>query len=263
MSKSRWLTVALFCSFVATPAVSRAQADTTKAEAQDFVRDVLKALIGPHWNVFAHGGFATGDRFVLQHADNTIDGQRALQPAVGYNVGVGAGVDILLRMGFRFNYTFTSNKLNFKTNNGDGSEALNIDDVGTVKSNTIALEVMRYMLPSRARITPYGTLGVQARWWSLSENSPVVTSNGTNPFSFGPLFSFGLQVKATDQWSGRIEGSLSSGGNPFTGNHSFRALSGPTIDEPSSVSRTEYRIAGVYHFGRAKSILGTAPVAHK
>ena len=264
MCKSRLLIVALFCSLVALPTTSRAQAsDTLKAEATDLVHDVIRALIGPHWNVFAQGGFSTSDRFVLQHAVNTLDGQRALEPAVGYNVGIGTGVDILLRMGFRANYTFTSNKLNFRTNDGNGSSALDIDNVGTVKSNTLALEVMRYMLPSRAAITPYGTLGIQARWWSLSENSPLVSSSGTTPFSFGPLFSFGVQVKATEKWSGRLEASLSSGGNPFTGKNSFRALSGPTIDEGSSVSRTEYRLAGVYHFGRAKSIMGTAPVAHK
>ena len=256
--------VALFCPFVAMPTISSAQArDTTKAEAQDFVRDVLRALIGPNWNVFAQGGFSTGDRFVLQHATNTLDGQRSLEPATGYGLGLGAGVDILLRMGFRANYTFTSNQLNFKTNDGNGSDALDINNVGTIKTNTLALEVMRYMLPSRARITPYGTLGIQARWWSLDEKSPLVSASGTTPFSFGPLFSFGVQVRATDKWSGRLEASLSSGGNPFTGNESFRALSGATIDEPSSVSRTEYRLAGVYHFGKAKAPAVPTPVAHK
>jgi hypothetical protein len=264
MSKSRWLVVALLCPLVALPTTSSAQAkDSLKAEAQDFVHDVLHALIGPHWNVFAQGGFATGERFVLQRAANTVDGQRALEPSTGFNIGIGAGADILLRMGVRANYTFASNGLSFKTDDGTGSNALNIDDVGTLKTHTLALEVMRYMLPSRSVFTPYGTLGIQARWWVLDEKSPLVLSNGATPFAFGPLFSFGVQAKATDHWSGRLELSLTSGHNPFTGSNSFRALSGPTIDEPSGVSRTEYRLAGVYHFGRAKSIMGTAPVAHK
>jgi opacity protein-like surface antigen len=265
MLKSRWLAFALLGSLVAMPTISSAQAaDSTKEQAQDFVRDVVRALIGPNWNVFAQGGFATADRFVLQRAANTVDGQRALQTSTGFNVGVGAGVDILLRMGLRMNYSFSSSGLNFKTDDGNGSNALNIDDVATLKTHTVALEVMRYMLPSRAAITPYGTLGIQGTWWVLDEKSPLVTSSGAStPFAFGPLFSFGVQVKASDNWSGRAELALSSGHNPFTGNQSFRALSGPTIDEPSSVSRTEYRLAGVYHFGKAKPATATSPVAHK
>jgi len=264
MSKSRWLVVTLLGSLVALPTISSAQADSTKAEATDFVRDVIKALIGPNWNAYAHGGFTTGHRFVLQHAANTLDGQRALQSATGYNLGLGAGVDILLRMGFRMNYSFTSSNLNFKTDDGNGSDALNIDDVGRLKTNTLSLEVMRYMLPSRAAVTPYGTLGIQGTWWSLSEKSPLVTSNGAGtPFAIGPLFSFGVQVKAAEHWSGRAEMALSSGHNPFTGNQSFRALSGPTIDEPTTVSRTEYRLAGVYHFGKSKTFAPPTPVAHK
>jgi opacity protein-like surface antigen len=265
MSKVRWLAVSLLCSLVALPTTSSAQArDSVKADAEDFVHDVIRALIGPNWNVFGQGGFTTGHRFVLQHAANTLDGQRALQSATGFNLGAGAGVDILLRMGFRVNYSFTSSNLNFKTDDGNGSSALNIDDVGRLKTNTLSLEVMRYMLPSRAAITPYGTLGIQGTWWSLDEKSPLVTSSGAGtPFAIGPLFSFGVQVKAAEHWSGRAELALSSGHNPFTGNKSFRALSGPTIDEPTSVNRTEYRIAGVYHFGKPTKPAAALPVAHK
>jgi len=246
------------------PTISNAQTpDSTKAQAQDFVHDVLHGLLGPNWNLSAFGGFSTGDRFVLQQAANTVDGQRALQPATGYSVGAGAGVDILLRMGVRANYTFTSSNLNFKTDDGTGSNALNINDVGTLRSHTASLEIMRYMLPWRAAINPYGTLGIQGTWWVLDEKSALVRSNGTTPFALGPLFSFGVQVKATENLGARLDLSLASGRNPFTGNTSFRALSGPTIDESSSTSRTEYRLAGVYHFGKSKSATPPSPVAHK
>lgn len=265
MTKSRWLVVALSCSLVATPTISKAQAaDSTKEQAQDFVHDVLRALLGPNWNLFAHGGVTTDDRFLLQRAVNPIDGERALQSATGFAIGGGAGVDILVRMGFRASYTYTSRDLNFKTNNGNGSNALNIDDVGTLKTHTAALEVMRYMLPTRAAINPYGTLGIQGSWWVLDEKSPLVTSSGASTqFSGSPLFSFGVQFKASDKWSGRLEAALSSGRNPFTGNRSFRAFAGPTIDEPTSISRTDFRLAGVYHFGRPKMPRATSPVAHK
>jgi hypothetical protein len=122
VSKSRWLVAALICSLVAMPTISSAQApDSTKEEAKDFAHDVLRGLLGPHRNLFVQGGFTRGDRFVLQRAANTIDGERSLQGSTGYNVGLGVGVDFLLRQGLRASYTFSSRNLNFKTNNGNGS----------------------------------------------------------------------------------------------------------------------------------------------
>jgi hypothetical protein len=263
MAKSRWLVVASICSLFALPAISTAQApDTTKEQAQS-VHDILRGLLSPNWNLFLHGGFTSGERFALQHAVNTLDGERALRSSTGFNVGAGGGVDILLRMGLRASYTFTSSNLNFKTDNGNGSDALDIDDVGRLKSSTVSVEVMRYMLPSSAGINPYGSFGVQGTWWSLDEKSPLVASNDATPFSGSLVFSFGVQVKATDNLSGRLEATLYGGHNPFTGNTSFRALSGPSIDEPTSIGRTDYRIAGVYHFGKPKPAAAPATVAKK
>jgi hypothetical protein len=265
MLKSRWLIVVSICSLVATPMISKAQrSDSTKAEAQDFVRDVLRALLGPNWNLFAQAGATTSDRFLLQQAANPIDGQRALESATGFAIGGGAGVDILLRTGFRASYTYTSSTLNFRTNNGDGSKALNIDDVGTLKSQTLALELIRYMLPWRASINPYGTLGIQGTWWLLDEKSPLVTGIGAaTPFSVSPLFSFGFQFNVIQKFSGRLEATLSSGHNPFTGNRSFRSFAGPAIDEPSGLNRTSFRLAAVYHFGRSKMPSVTPTVTHE
>ena len=62
--------------------------------------------------------------------------------------------------------------------------------------------------------------------------------------------AFGVQITAKKHWSGRLEAALSDGHNPFTGKHSFRALSGPTIDEPTKIDRTDFRFAIVYHFGK-------------
>ncbi len=252
------------CCIVAIPTIAAAQvADSTKAQATDFVRDVLKGLFGPNWNVFAQGGIATSERYLLQQAVDPVAGQRALESATGYSVGAGAGVDVLLRMGFRASYTFSSSNLNFRTDNGTGSGALDINDVGRLKSNTIALEVMRYMLPSRAVITPYATLGIQGTWWSLTENSPLVRNNGANPWSISPLFAFGMQYKPSQQWGARLEANLSGGHNPFTGSKSFTSLAGPAIDEPSSINHTDFRLAGAYYFGKTKASSAPSPVAHK
>ena len=265
-SKSQSLALALICSLVAMPTISSAQAaaDAPKAEAQDFVHDVLQALLKPNWNLFAHTGFAENDRFLLQQAVDPSLGKRALETSNGFNIGAGAGVDILLRMGFRASYAFTSSQLNYKTDNGTGSNALNIDDVGTLMTHTVALEVMRYMLPARSAFTPYGTLGIQGTWWALNQKSPLVDAGAaSNPLSISPLFSFGVQFKASDKWSGRLEASLASGRNPFTGNKSYRALAGPSIDEPTNIGRTDFRLAGVYHFSKPKLPSLDAPVANK
>jgi hypothetical protein len=206
----------------------------------------------------------TDDRYLLQRADAPVVGERALRTATGFNVGGGAGVDILLQMGFRASYTFRSSQLNFRTDDGNGSDALNIDDVGRLKTHTGALEVMRYMLPAGAAINPYGTLGIQGSWWVLDSKSPVVTSSGAStPFSISPLFSFGVQFKATSRLSGRVETILSSGHNPFTGNRSFRANSGLSIDEPSGINHTDFRVAAVYNFGTRKMPTLPLPVAHR
>jgi len=264
MSKSRSLLIAMICSLAGVPTIAHAQnSDTPKADPQDFVHDVLQALLKPNWNVFAHTGYATNDRFLLQQAINPNDGQRALESSNGFNVGAGAGVDILLRMGFRMAYTFTSSDLNFRTNNGNGSTALNVNDVATLMTHTASFEVMRYMLPARSAITPYGTLGFQATLWALDQKSPLVTSSGAGTqLSMSPIFSFGMQFKVSDKWSGRVEASLASGHNPFTGNKSYQAT-GPTIDEPTSVARTDFRLAGVYHFSKPKLPSLNAPVANR
>ena len=249
MSKSRWLAAALICS-LAIPEASNAQTTgAPKEQAENFTQDVLGGLTRGSWNLFLHGGFTGDERFVLQRAANPLDGERALRSGTGFNFGGGAGVDVLLRMGFRATYTFTSSDLSFRTDNGDGSDALDIEDVGTLKWHTAGLEVVRYMLPTTAGINPYATLGVQGTWWQLDEESALVTSGGaSSPFSLGPLGSFGVQFRATGSLSARLEITLSSGRNPFTGNESFRALSGPAIDEPTTISRRDYRLIGVLHF---------------
>lgn len=269
MSISRWILAASICSLTALPTRSTAQvSDSTKqqvkADAQDFVHDVLRGFLSPNWNVFLQGGLATDDRYVLQSAGGTVAGERALEGATGYSVGGGVGIDILLRLGFRASYAFRSSQLNFKTNNGNGSNALDIDDVGRLKSSMGTLEVMRYMLPSRAMINPYGTLGIQGTWWSLSSNSPLVANSGAGtPFGISPLFSFGVQYRPTEKFSARLETTLFSGTNAFSGNKSFRALSGPTIDEPSGINHTDFHLAGVYYFGKTQKPQVPTPVAHK
>ena len=67
------------------------------------------------------------------------------------------------------------------------------------------------------------------------------------------LFSFGVQAKASNHWSGRLEAVMSGSKNPFTGKTSFQSNAGQTIDEPGSINQTSFRLAVVYHFGGPKA----------
>jgi opacity protein-like surface antigen len=268
MLNTRRLIRGLLCSLSVIPTIAGAQAtdstkqaiDTTRKQAENFVRDLLHGLVGPNWNAFVHGGVATSERFLLQQAVDPTLGKRSLQTATGYNVGLGAGVDALLHLGLRATFTFSSNNMNYRTDNGNGSNALNMNDVARLKSYTGTVEALRYMLTSRAPISPYGSLGLQLTWWSLDEKTPFVTSAGAGtPFSISPLFSFGVQARATNHWSGRLEAVMASGKNPFTGQHSFQSNLGQTIDEPASINQTAFRLAAVYHFGSPPKVTVPTP----
>jgi hypothetical protein len=251
MSKPHWLRLGLCCSLAALPAIAHAQ---TK-ESDNVITDVMRGLmVGPNWNMFLQGGFTNSERFLLQQATAPAAGQRSLQTAGGYNVGGGFGVDLLLHLGLRANYSYGSSDMKYRTDNGNGSSALNVDDVGRLQSHTVTLEALRYMLTTRSVVSPYGGLGIQATWWALDEKSPLVTSNGAGtPFGISPLFSFGVQAKASNHWSGRLEAVMAGGHNPFTGKTSFQSNAGQTIDEPGSINQTSFRLAVVYHFGRPKA----------
>ena len=265
MSNSRWVVVALIGSLVATPTIARSQsADSTKDRPTDFMRDVVRALFGPNWNVFLQGEAATSDRFLLEQALSPNTGQQALQTSTGWGIGAGAGVDILLRTGFRASYTYASSTLNFRTNDGNGSKALDVNDVAKLKAQTLSLELIHYMVPWRASINPYGTIGIHGTWWLLDQKSPLVTGVGAaTPFSISPMFSFGVQYRPSHVFSTRLEATLLGGHNPFTGNRSFRSNGGPVIDEPSSVNHTNFRLAAVYYFGRTKLTSPTPTMTHE
>ena len=264
MRKNRWRCLGLACSIAAGSTIVGAQAtDTTKKESDNLIRDVMHGLVvGPNWNMFVQGGPMTSERFLLQQATAPAVGQRSLETAVGYNVGGGFGVDLLLHLGVRASYSFTSSDMNLRTDNGNGSSALDVDNVARLKSHTVTLEALRYMLTTRSVVSPYGGIGIQATWWGLDEKSPLVTSNGAGtPFGMSPVFSFGVQAKASNHWSGRLEAVMAGGHNPFTGHTSFQSNAGQTIDEAGSINQTSFRLAVVYHFGHAKTMASSPTMA--
>ena len=226
-----------------------AQSDT--ATTEDFMQDVIGALFRTSWNMYVTGGAATHGRYLLQRMAGPTTGERTLQSDDATTFGIGAGVDFLLRSAFRMSYTYSSSDLMFRTDDGDGSETLDIENTGTLKRHVAALEIVRYMFPARSTVTPYGSAGILGTWWVLDETSPLVApEGGSTQFRVGALATFGLQVQLASHASARFEVATASVRNPFTGNESYRAQGGVTIDEPTRVSQTDFRLGFVYYFGR-------------
>jgi hypothetical protein len=250
MRRTRWTVVGFACLCAATPMTSNAQ---TKDDGDNAVTNIFRALLGPNWNVFAHGGVSTYGRFMLQDV-TAGGGQRALKSEDAFNIGGGAGVDVLPRTGFRLSYTYTTADLVFRTDNGNGSELFDVDDSGEMQNHTAGVEVVRYMLPSRSFITPYASAGLTGTWWVLDEASTmVVAGGGSTQFRLGAVASFGIHANVGDGFSARFEVASASVRNPFTGSESFQALGGTTVDEPGRVNKTDFRLVGVYSFGKTRN----------
>ena len=254
MRKLSSLLIALLCVQVATP--SGAAAQQKDEDAKDFMKDVLGNLLGNHWNMFLTSGVSTTGRFLLQRPDAALNGEQALESKTGYNIGIGGGGDYFLRQGYRLYYNYAHNNLKLRTNNGDGSSALDIDPDAGLSSNTVGLELIRYMLPARAAITPYGTLGLSGTWWGLNTSSPLVVGAGGNTqFSMGASLAFGVQVREWEQFGFRVEGAKLTTGNPFTGKRSFKTTGAIPFDEPTHVGKWDYRVAGVYYFKKKSDVM--------
>jgi len=247
------LLTGLLCLNIATPRGAAAQQKQEKEEAEDFMKDVVKGIFGPNWNMYLMGGVSTGSRYILQRpvvATGVIAGEQSVETKTGYNFGIGMGGDYLLRQGYRFYYLYGKNDIKFRTNNGDGSSNLDVNTNASLHSNTIGIDLIRYLLPSRAMITPYGTLGVLGNWYGLDSSPLVQAPGGSTQFSLGANVGFGLQLRAWQQLGLRLEASSLTIGNPFTGKSSFRVPAAVAIpfDEPSSIGRWDYRLVGTYYF---------------
>ena len=250
---------ALSCWLAFAPNFSAAQETANKENAEEYVRDALWGLFGPNWNLSVHGGFSNTGRFLLQRADlpgTTVE--RALSSEGGWNVGGAIGVDILPRVGARLNYTYGSADLAFNTDDGNDATVGDLDDLGRIETHLASIELLRYLLPARSAVTPYGGAGFVATWWVFDQPQSIVQApGGTTQFRVGAMAVIGLQVKLADRWDVRAEATTASVRNPFTGRESYTALGGSTIDEPSRVSKRDFKLAFMYNFSKPKLELPT------
>ena len=249
MWKSRWIVVGLLCTLAAVPMAAHAQRTLDPDEAEA----TFWGLFGPNWNLFAHAGSMTGGQFLLEQSGTIPSGERALRSADAFSFGGGVGVDLLPRMGWRLDFTYASSDLQYRTDIGNGSRAFDVDDLATLSSYVLSVEILRYMLPATSAITPYASAGLLGAWWTLDERTPAAVVGDGTEFRFGALASLGLQLAYGNHLRARLEAVTASSRNPFTGRDSFMATTGATIDEPGRVSRTDWRLVGVYSFGRSTS----------
>jgi hypothetical protein len=211
--------------------------------------DIFGAVLHSSWDLFLTGGASSQGRFLLQQVGGGR--QRAVTGSNGFTAGGGVGFDFLPRSGARLSYTFSASDLAFRTDDGNDTEDLDVDDGGMLHRHVASAEIIRYMFPARGSVTPYGSAGLLAAWWVLdNEPSIAVTSGNSTLFRWGALGSFGVQFQFSGHSAGRVELSSSTIRSPFTGKESFVVPGGTTIDEPTRVSQADIRFVAVYYFSK-------------
>lgn len=253
-----WVGLLLFSLLLGlSPAAAYAQRDL----AREAERAVEWLLGFPSWTVEAYGGLANHGRFLLQTVavedffppgvGDDIVFQRALTAKNSFSFGGAAGFTVLPRTTIRLGFNRAASELEYNDDTGTGSSIFDADDVGDLSSNTLSLEVLRFFLPERIKFTPYAGLGVALTWWHLDEDRAFFAEEDSHT-RWGGVGTFGLQYRFSSAWAVRAEAATFSVGNPFTGEESFVTTSGFTIDEPTRVRQTNFRLVVAYTFGRPR-----------
>lgn len=249
----------------------------TAAYAQrDVGRDIEEAVewfLGfPSWTIEAYAGLSDHGRLLLQTVavvdndilfppdpDELISLQRALTAKTSFSFGAAGGFTVLPRTTIRLAFNRTSSDLEYENDTGLGvllvdDVVLDADDIGDLSSNSLSLEVLRYLLPERIKFTPYIGVGVALTWWHLDDADAdlIIAGDDDTQTRWGGVGTVGLQYRFSSDWALRAEAATYSVGNPFTGEDSFVTTNGFTIDEPTRVRQTNFRLLVAYTFGRPK-----------
>jgi opacity protein-like surface antigen len=234
----------------------------TPAGAQSANNDTLvTSIIGmltdaSRWHVALHGGSGSFGNFLLQQ---TPAGAVAVRANRAFAVGGGGGFDIDDNSQIKLDYTYTHSGMQLRDWTGTGSDLLDVDNLGHLTSNTVSLEADHYFVGSRSLVSPYAGIGLAGVWAHLSPDITTNTLNqtvflttpgGSQKFGMAGLANVGAQVRLTDEFYARAEWSSINTPNPFNGNRAFQSPTGVTYDQPSRVTKNEWRIAAAYYFGK-------------
>ncbi len=238
--------LALAC--VAAVASSAGAQSTQNSTNDSYVTDMVTSLTdASRWSLAANLATNRYSTFLMQ---NVPGGERALRGDSHFGWGLAAGYDISDKLGVRLGWTYTNTNMQFKDYSGTGSDLLDSEDLGKLKSNVAALDIVHYFVGSRSLIAPYAGAGVAGVWSALGPEGPqLITPGGSQQFHMGINANVGVQIRIIPQTFGRIEWNTMGTRNPFTGNRSYKSTVGDTFDEPSRINKTEWRLAATYYFG--------------
>jgi outer membrane protein W len=234
---------------MAAPAGAQSTQSTQSSTNDSYVTDMLSALTHKsRWSLSGNLATSSYGTFLMQ---NTPAGERALRGGRQLGWGLASGFDITDKLGARLGWTYTNTNMQFKDFSGTGSNLLDVENLGKLKSNIAALDLVHYFVGSRSLIAPYAGAGLAGVWSSLgSENAALITPGGSQQFHMGINANVGVQVRVIPQLFGRLEWNTMGTHNPFNGNRSYKTAGGSTFDEPSRVSKTEWRFAAAYYLGK-------------
>lgn len=245
----------------ALPGAAHGQRDTERPRYRWLgMHDVtLQAYVG----VSDHG------RFLLQALDfdlvdfglEGITPQRKLTAERAFSWGLAVGARVLPRTHARLAFNWTRPDLEFEDDTGLDLDLFDNDDIGELTSTTLALELIRYILPEWRRFNVYAGAGILVTWWNLDDREFSLIVDDTiirggivamddDQTRFGGSAVLGLQYRASRRLALRLEAATYAPGNPFSGNDSYVPVTGFTIDEPSHVRQTNVRLAIAYTVGR-------------
>jgi hypothetical protein len=222
--------------------------------AQGLYEDSSKWVFGlSGWTLELHGGASRYGRFLLEapNADPAHRAQREVTAGGGFAIGGAIAAAVLPRTQARLAFTHSSTDLDYRDDTGDGSATLDLDGIGGLASEVVTLELTRFLVQETSVAVPYASAGFVAAWWILDEAASVVTAPGGTQFRWGATATIGIQFRLADAFRLRLEAATASIGNPFEGSDSFITEVGRTIDEPSRVTKRDFRVALAYVFGGA------------
>lgn len=201
------------------------------------------------FSIEVNGGAAKFSRFLEQRI---LGGDRELTAEPAPTVSVAVGYQPWEKAAFRLSGSFVPANLEFKTDIGDGSTALDAADVGKITVFTLGVEVVRFVSLPFGPFRPYGSAGVLASMWGMDTESVgagEVVPQGDGQVRLGAITRAGLQISATPQLSLRLEINSISTGNPFDGEDSYRVVEGATVfDEPEVASIRQLMLGLAFAF---------------
>jgi hypothetical protein len=255
-----WIVAGSACAVCLLPA------HTASAQERS-VRDLAAWLFNMrNYNVGINGGIGNYGRFLLENPTRSVAdfNERELRGLGAWTVGGEFGANILPRVGAQLSFNYTHSNLEWRTDNGNGSEIFDTGKVTGLSHYVLGLEVIRYLLLENSRVSPFGSVGVLATWWNMSDDEDdnifddtLAKPDGSSFFRWGGTGSVGLQFRVAKQWRARLEAQTASIGNPFSGRSSYVSVFGRTIDEPSRVRKTYFKLGILYAFGKPRSPLPT------